>query len=91
MLRGGRDREQSGCPVVTLNDIIVFTEGVTKHALNFQERYSQDGRSTTAHTVAINFMAFIGILSPPPPPPLRLILPFSSRLLPKSCFQMSCH
>ena len=62
MLRGGRDREQSGCPVVTLNDIIVFTRGVTKHALNFRERYSQDERSTTGHTEALTFMASNSLL-----------------------------
>ena len=62
MLRGGRDREQSGCPVVTLNDIVVFTRGITKHALNFQERYSQDGRSTRGHTEALTFMASNSLL-----------------------------
>ena len=62
MLRGGRDREQSGCPVVTLNDIIVFTRGVTKHAPNFQERYSQNGRSTRGHTEALTFMASNSLL-----------------------------
>ena len=62
MLRRGRDREQSGCPVVTLNDIIVFHLGVTKHALNFQERYSQDRRSTTGHTEALTFMASNSLL-----------------------------
>ena len=91
MFRGGRDGEQRGCPVVTLSDIIVFTRGPTKHALNFRERYSLDGKSTTSHSTWRSLLSWLQThhcitvysLSPLPP----LILPSSSRLVPKARFK----
>ena len=93
MLRGGRNGEQSGCPVLTLSDIIVFTRGPTKHVLNFQERYSQDERSTTSHRTRRSLFSWlqtdkrstVSSLLPPPPSPINTSS--SSRLLLRSRFK----